>query len=88
MKSSERKQKIVNCNVFFNVWFLKVNFEEDSRVKYLELLGYRKDDLRKKVNIPGSSAFANCFTHGCICTVQPKLLTMPSMVEVVIYLWD
>ncbi|NXD40633.1 SC31A protein, partial [Copsychus sechellarum] len=34
-----------------NVWaFLKVNFEEDSRVKYLELLGYKKDDLRKKVN--------------------------------------
>ncbi|NXA91995.1 SC31A protein, partial [Melanocharis versteri] len=31
-----------------NVWaFLKVNFEEDSRVKYLELLGFRKDDLRK-----------------------------------------
>ncbi|NXV52105.1 SC31A protein, partial [Uria aalge] len=42
-----------------NVWaFLKVNFEEDSRVKYLELLGYRKDDLRKKVNVPGSCAFA------------------------------
>ncbi|NXV13860.1 SC31A protein, partial [Cepphus grylle] len=40
-----------------NVWaFLKVNFEEDSRVKYLELLGYRKDDLRKKVNMPGSCA--------------------------------
>ncbi|NXE07289.1 SC31A protein, partial [Lophotis ruficrista] len=40
-----------------NVWaFLKVNFEEDSRVKYLELLGYRKDDLRKKVNVPGSCA--------------------------------
>ncbi|NWH87885.1 SC31A protein, partial [Aegithalos caudatus] len=35
-----------------NVWaFLKVNFEEDSRIKYLELLGYKKDDLRKKVNI-------------------------------------
>ncbi|NWT95730.1 SC31A protein, partial [Urocynchramus pylzowi] len=35
-----------------NVWaFLKVNFEEDSRVRYLELLGYRKDDLRKKVNV-------------------------------------
>ncbi|NXM86814.1 SC31A protein, partial [Oenanthe oenanthe] len=34
-----------------NVWaFLKVNFEEDSRVKYLELLGYKKDDLRNKVN--------------------------------------
>ncbi|NXR12936.1 SC31A protein, partial [Semnornis frantzii] len=42
-----------------NVWaFLKVNFEEDSRVKYLELLGYRKDDLKKKVNVPGSSAWA------------------------------
>ncbi|NXN64222.1 SC31A protein, partial [Himantopus himantopus] len=40
-----------------NVWaFLKVNFERDSRVKYLELLGYRKDDLRKKVNVPGSCA--------------------------------
>ncbi|NXH87692.1 SC31A protein, partial [Edolisoma coerulescens] len=39
-----------------NVWaFLKVNFEEDSRVKYLELLGYRKDDLRKKVNAPAES---------------------------------
>ncbi|NWY99849.1 SC31A protein, partial [Loxia curvirostra] len=33
-----------------NVWaFLKVNFEEDSRVRYLELLGYRKDDLKNKV---------------------------------------
>ncbi|NXH48523.1 SC31A protein, partial [Dicaeum eximium] len=39
-----------------NVWaFLKVNFEEDSRVRYLELLGYRKDDLRKKVNAPAES---------------------------------
>ncbi|XP_037991542.1 protein transport protein Sec31A isoform X8 [Motacilla alba alba] len=33
-----------------NVWaFLKVNFEEDSRVRYLELLGYKKDDLKKKI---------------------------------------
>ncbi|XP_013371625.1 PREDICTED: protein transport protein Sec31A isoform X9 [Chinchilla lanigera] len=33
-----------------NVWsFLKVNFEDDSRGKYLELLGYRKEDLGKKV---------------------------------------
>ncbi|KAM9378068.1 protein transport protein Sec31A isoform 2-T2 [Phaethornis superciliosus] len=33
-----------------NMWaFLKVNFEEDSRVKYLGLLGYKKDDLRKKI---------------------------------------
>ncbi|XP_057581955.1 protein transport protein Sec31A isoform X6 [Hippopotamus amphibius kiboko] len=33
-----------------NVWsFLKVNFEDDSRGKYLELLGYRKEDLEKKI---------------------------------------
>ncbi|XP_060043950.1 protein transport protein Sec31A isoform X15 [Erinaceus europaeus] len=32
-----------------NVWsFLKVNFEDDSRGKYLELLGYKKEDLGKK----------------------------------------
>ncbi|XP_009992170.1 PREDICTED: protein transport protein Sec31A [Chaetura pelagica] len=32
-----------------NVWaFLKANFEEDTRIKYLGLLGYKKDDLRKK----------------------------------------
>ncbi|XP_075400244.1 protein transport protein Sec31A isoform X15 [Tenrec ecaudatus] len=33
-----------------NVWsFLKVNFEDDSRGKYLELLGYRKEELGKKI---------------------------------------
>ncbi|XP_066089615.1 protein transport protein Sec31A isoform X7 [Saccopteryx bilineata] len=33
-----------------NVWsFLKVNFEDDSRGKYLELLGYRKEDLGEKI---------------------------------------
>ncbi|XP_006151490.1 protein transport protein Sec31A isoform X17 [Tupaia chinensis] len=33
-----------------NVWsFLKVNFEDDSRGRYLELLGYRKEDLGKKI---------------------------------------
>ncbi|XP_040335714.1 protein transport protein Sec31A isoform X7 [Herpailurus yagouaroundi] len=33
-----------------NVWsFLKVNFEDDARGKYLELLGYRKEDLGKKI---------------------------------------
>ncbi|XP_021566834.1 protein transport protein Sec31A isoform X2 [Carlito syrichta] len=33
-----------------NVWsFLKVNFEDNSRGKYLELLGYRKEDLGKKI---------------------------------------
>lgn len=30
--------------------FLKVNFEDDSRGKYLQLLGYSKEDLGKKVN--------------------------------------
>ncbi|XP_030046476.1 protein transport protein Sec31A isoform X2 [Microcaecilia unicolor] len=33
-----------------NVWsFLKVNFEEDSRGKYLELLGFRKEELSQKI---------------------------------------
>ncbi|XP_060542980.1 protein transport protein Sec31A isoform X10 [Pantherophis guttatus] len=33
-----------------NVWsFLKVHFEEDSRGKYLELLGYKKDGLGQKI---------------------------------------
>ncbi|XP_014805481.1 PREDICTED: protein transport protein Sec31A isoform X3 [Calidris pugnax] len=46
------QQKINMAQADFekNVWaFLKVNFEEDSRVKYLELLGYKKEDLRKKI---------------------------------------
>uniref|UniRef100_A0A8D0C343 Protein transport protein Sec31A n=1 Tax=Salvator merianae TaxID=96440 RepID=A0A8D0C343_SALMN len=33
-----------------NVWsFLKVHFEEDSRGKCLELLGYKKDELGRKI---------------------------------------
>nr|XP_020657434.1 protein transport protein Sec31A isoform X3 [Pogona vitticeps] len=44
-----------------NVWsFLKVHFEEDSRGKYLELLGYRKDDLGQKI----SSALNKERLHG------------------------
>ncbi|XP_074922209.1 protein transport protein Sec31A isoform X5 [Chelonoidis abingdonii] len=46
------KKKIEAAQTDFekNVWsFLKVNFEEDSRGKYLELLGYRKDDLGQKI---------------------------------------
>uniref|UniRef100_A0A8C4V1H6 Protein transport protein Sec31A n=1 Tax=Falco tinnunculus TaxID=100819 RepID=A0A8C4V1H6_FALTI len=51
----QRKIDMAQADFEKNVWaFLKVNFEEDSRVKYLELLGYRKDDVRKKVNMPGS----------------------------------
>ncbi|XP_009579145.1 PREDICTED: protein transport protein Sec31A [Fulmarus glacialis] len=45
----QKKIDMAQADLEKNVWaFLKVNFEEDSRVKYLELLGYRKDDLRKK----------------------------------------
>ncbi|KAM8940042.1 protein transport protein Sec31A [Pelodytes ibericus] len=33
-----------------SIWsFLKVNFEDDSRGKYLELLGFRKEDLVAKI---------------------------------------
>ncbi|NXD66055.1 SC31A protein, partial [Eolophus roseicapillus] len=55
----QKKIDMAQADFEKNVWaFLKVNFEEDSRVKYLELLGYRKDDLRKKVSVPGSCACA------------------------------
>ncbi|NXT54864.1 SC31A protein, partial [Pluvianellus socialis] len=55
----QKKIDMAQADFEKNVWaFLKVNFEEDSRVKYLELLGYRKDDLRKKVNVCGSCACA------------------------------
>ncbi|NXV33609.1 SC31A protein, partial [Rissa tridactyla] len=55
----QKKIDMAQADFEKNVWaFLKVNFEEDSRIKYLELLGYRKDDLRKKVNVPGSCACA------------------------------
>ncbi|NXV88799.1 SC31A protein, partial [Calonectris borealis] len=57
----QKKIDMAQADLEKNVWaFLKVNFEEDSRVKYLELLGYRKDDLRKKVNSI-SSSFAGFF---------------------------
>ncbi|NXG74193.1 SC31A protein, partial [Baryphthengus martii] len=46
----QRKIDTAQTDFEKNVWaFLKVNFEEDSRVKYLELLGYRIDDLKQKV---------------------------------------
>ncbi|XP_065490942.1 protein transport protein Sec31A isoform X12 [Caloenas nicobarica] len=46
----QKKIDMAQADFEKNVWaFLKVNFEEDSRVKYLELLGYKKDDLRKKI---------------------------------------
>uniref|UniRef100_A0A7M4F904 Protein transport protein Sec31A n=1 Tax=Crocodylus porosus TaxID=8502 RepID=A0A7M4F904_CROPO len=57
----QKKMEVAQTDFEKNVWaFLKVtvNFEEDSRVKYLELLGYRKDDLGKKVNV-----FENCHQY-------------------------
>ncbi|XP_071893618.1 protein transport protein Sec31A isoform X11 [Anas platyrhynchos] len=46
----QKKIDMAQADFEKNVWaFLKVNFEEDSRAKYLELLGYRKDDLRNKI---------------------------------------
>ncbi|KAF1613047.1 Protein transport protein Sec31A, partial [Eudyptes chrysolophus] len=55
----QKKIDMAQADFEKNVWaFLKVNFEQDSRVKYLELLGYRKENLRKKVNFPGSCACA------------------------------
>uniref|UniRef100_A0A8B9R5D8 Protein transport protein Sec31A n=1 Tax=Anas platyrhynchos TaxID=8839 RepID=A0A8B9R5D8_ANAPL len=68
----QKKIDMAQADFEKNVWaFLKVNFEEDSRAKYLELLGYRKDDLRNKVNVPGSWACVKCFAAGgCICQLQ------------------
>ncbi|NP_001383996.1 protein transport protein Sec31A isoform 7 [Gallus gallus] len=46
----QKKVDMAQADFERNVWsFLKVNFEEDSRAKYLELLGYRKDDLKNKI---------------------------------------
>uniref|UniRef100_A0A8C1RM53 Protein transport protein Sec31A n=1 Tax=Cyprinus carpio TaxID=7962 RepID=A0A8C1RM53_CYPCA len=42
------------------VWsFLKVNFEEDARGKYLELLGYKKEELALKVFLCAHSVFVS-----------------------------
>ncbi|NXF49458.1 SC31A protein, partial [Oceanites oceanicus] len=63
----QKKIDMAQADLEKNVWaFLKVNFEEDSRVKYLELLGYRKDDLRKQVNVPGSCACAPTESDGSV----------------------
>ncbi|XP_065770464.1 protein transport protein Sec31A isoform X22 [Muntiacus reevesi] len=46
----QRKVDAAQTEFERSVWsFLKVNFEDDSRGKYLELLGYRKEDLGKKL---------------------------------------
>ncbi|MFT7807196.1 protein transport protein Sec31B-like isoform X1 [Arapaima gigas] len=38
------------CETEQDIWrFLKVNFEEDARVKFLRLLGFSKEELEKKI---------------------------------------
>uniref|UniRef100_A0A669PV42 Protein transport protein Sec31A n=1 Tax=Phasianus colchicus TaxID=9054 RepID=A0A669PV42_PHACC len=64
----QKKIDMAQADFERNVWaFLKVNFEEDSRAKYLELLGYRKDDLRNKVSVAESCACVKYFVDGFIC---------------------
>ncbi|NXA41288.1 SC31A protein, partial [Eudromia elegans] len=75
----QKKIDMAQADFEKNVWaFLKVNFEEDSRVKYLELLGYRKEDLRKKV-IMLESAFTDSHapaeSDGSALTEAGKSLT-------------
>ncbi|NXL84711.1 SC31A protein, partial [Alectura lathami] len=71
----QKKIDMAQADFEKNVWaFLKVNFEEDSRAKYLELLGYRRDDLRNKVRVPESSlclllAFFYFF-YGVFCLLK------------------
>uniref|UniRef100_A0A669PV30 Protein transport protein Sec31A n=1 Tax=Phasianus colchicus TaxID=9054 RepID=A0A669PV30_PHACC len=63
----QKKIDMAQADFERNVWaFLKVNFEEDSRAKYLELLGYRKDDLRNKVSVAESCACVKYFVDGFI----------------------
>uniref|UniRef100_A0A8C2G7J2 Protein transport protein Sec31A n=1 Tax=Cyprinus carpio TaxID=7962 RepID=A0A8C2G7J2_CYPCA len=55
------------------VWsFLKVNFEEDARGKYLELLGYKKEELALKVFLCAHSV---CSVKIC-CFVELEFLLM------------
>uniref|UniRef100_A0A8B9R6G8 Protein transport protein Sec31A n=1 Tax=Anas platyrhynchos TaxID=8839 RepID=A0A8B9R6G8_ANAPL len=56
----QKKIDMAQADFEKNVWaFLKVNFEEDSRAKYLELLGYRKDDLRNKAPAESDASLPN-----------------------------
>uniref|UniRef100_A0A669PV26 Protein transport protein Sec31A n=1 Tax=Phasianus colchicus TaxID=9054 RepID=A0A669PV26_PHACC len=73
----QKKIDMAQADFERNVWaFLKVNFEEDSRAKYLELLGYRKDDLRNKVSVAESCACVKYFVDGFICQVQPCIINI------------
>ncbi|XP_053452037.1 protein transport protein Sec31A isoform X16 [Nycticebus coucang] len=72
------QKKIDTSQIEFekNVWsFLKVNFEEDSRGKYLELLGYRKEDLGKKIALALNKADG---ADVCIKEEKPESEFLPS----------
>ncbi|XP_075697695.1 protein transport protein Sec31B isoform X2 [Rhinoderma darwinii] len=48
------QSKVHNSSNAFdkNIWnFLKVNFEQDAREKFLKLLGYNKEELDKKISV-------------------------------------
>ncbi|XP_072280945.1 protein transport protein Sec31B isoform X3 [Pyxicephalus adspersus] len=43
-----------------NIWnFLKVNFEQDAREKFLKLLGYNKEELDKKISVALGDGWQN-----------------------------
>ncbi|XP_029464916.1 protein transport protein Sec31B isoform X2 [Rhinatrema bivittatum] len=47
------QSKVKNAQLQFekNIWsFLKVNFEQDGNIKFLKLLGYSKEQLKKKIS--------------------------------------
>ncbi|KAG9485148.1 hypothetical protein GDO78_008315 [Eleutherodactylus coqui] len=56
------QSKVQNASQAFDksIWnFLKVNFEQDAREKFLKLLGYSKEELDKKIAIALGDALQN-----------------------------
>ncbi|XP_075072706.1 protein transport protein Sec31B [Mixophyes fleayi] len=56
------QNKVQNSSHAFdkNIWnFLKVNFEQDAREKFLKLLGYNKEELDKKISTALGDSWPN-----------------------------
>ncbi|KAM3913240.1 protein transport protein Sec31B isoform 2-T2 [Leptodactylus fuscus] len=56
------QSKVQNSSNAFDksIWnFLKVNFEQDAREKFLKLLGYNKEELDKKISIALGDSWPN-----------------------------
>uniref|UniRef100_A0AAY4B0L7 Protein transport protein Sec31A n=1 Tax=Denticeps clupeoides TaxID=299321 RepID=A0AAY4B0L7_9TELE len=72
------------------VWsFLKVNFESDSRGKYLELLGYKKEELAQKAaKIEEPEEMEEPEEHGEELDIFPTLLHLNVKVTLVNLLVD